>query len=145
MLVIKKFFSLEEGIEDYIKNFLIKDDLMYEHNLKPIAVEFLNIKVYWYSISIYPLDFFFLYLLFKIFNNKKLLNLKIDIIDDFITWSILAILIGGKLGYVIFYNFDFYFHNPFEIVKIWKGGMSFHDWFNWNLNSNAYLFKIKKN
>ena len=98
---------------------------MYEHNLNPIALEFMNIKVYWYSLA-YIFGFIFCIYYSKYLINKKLLNLKIDIIDDFITWSILAILIGGRLGYVIFYNFELYFHNPFEIVKIWKGGMSFH-------------------
>ena len=58
--------------------------------------------------------------------KQKLLNLELSIIDDLITWLIVAVLLGGRLGYVIFYNFDFYFSNPLEILKIWQGGMSFH-------------------
>ena len=46
--------------------------------------------------------------------------------DDFITFLILGIIIGGRLGYVIFYNFDYYINNLLEIFKIWQGGMSFH-------------------
>ena len=39
---------------------------------------------------------------------------------------IIAIIVGGRLGYIIFYNLGFYIDNPFDIIKIWKGGMSFH-------------------
>ena len=55
-----------------------------------------------------------------------MLNLNINLVDDFITWSILAVLIGGRLGYILFYNLDFYLTNPIEMIQIWKGGMSFH-------------------
>ena len=47
-------------------------------------------------------------------------------VDDYITYIILGIIIGGRLGYVFFYNFDFYSKYPIEIIKIWNGGMSFH-------------------
>ena len=46
--------------------------------------------------------------------------------DDFITYSILAIILGGRLGYVLLYNPKYYFHNFLDIFKIWEGGMSFH-------------------
>ncbi|MDH5750199.1 MAG: prolipoprotein diacylglyceryl transferase, partial [Rhodospirillales bacterium] len=47
-------------------------------------------------------------------------------VDDFIVWATLGIVIGGRLGYVLFYNFDFYLSNPGAILQVWKGGMSFH-------------------
>ncbi len=50
-------------------------------------------------------------------------------IDDFILWATLGIIIGGRLGYVLFYNLDAYLANPAEIVAIWNGGMSFHGGF----------------
>jgi phosphatidylglycerol:prolipoprotein diacylglycerol transferase len=46
--------------------------------------------------------------------------------DDYITYLIIGIIIGGRLGYVIFYNFNYYLNNFFDIFKIWQGGMSFH-------------------
>ena len=46
--------------------------------------------------------------------------------DDFITYSILAIILGGRLGYVLLYNPKYYFYNFLDIFKIWEGGMSFH-------------------
>lgn len=50
-------------------------------------------------------------------------------IDDFVLWATLGIVIGGRLGYVLFYNLDAYLANPAEIVAIWNGGMSFHGGF----------------
>ncbi|MCC2111825.1 MAG: prolipoprotein diacylglyceryl transferase [Hyphomicrobiales bacterium] len=47
-------------------------------------------------------------------------------IDDFITWIAFGLIIGGRLGYVIFYNPQFYLQNPIEIPAVWHGGMSFH-------------------
>ena len=46
--------------------------------------------------------------------------------DDYITYLILGIIIGGRLGYVLFYDFNYYIYNLGDIFKIWKGGMSFH-------------------
>ena len=46
--------------------------------------------------------------------------------DDLVFYATLGIILGGRLGYVLFYNPDFYFHNPAAIVKLWDGGMSFH-------------------
>ena len=39
---------------------------------------------------------------------------------------VIAIIVGGRLGYIIFYNFEYYPINPLDIIKIWEGGMSFH-------------------
>jgi phosphatidylglycerol:prolipoprotein diacylglycerol transferase len=47
-------------------------------------------------------------------------------LDDWIMWAVLGIIIGGRLGYVLFYNFGYYISNPYQILAIWTGGMSFH-------------------
>jgi len=49
--------------------------------------------------------------------------------DDFILWVTLGIILGGRTGYVLFYNFDFFIAHPLEILQVWKGGMSFHGGF----------------
>ena len=99
--------------------------MIYEHNLNPIAFEIFSLKIYWYSLA-YIFGFIFCYYYSKYLIKKKVLNLELSIIDDLINWLIIAVLLGGRLGYVLFYNFDFYFSNPLEILKIWQGGMSFH-------------------
>ncbi len=47
-------------------------------------------------------------------------------IDDFLVWATLGVVLGGRLGYVLFYKFGFYMDNPAAIFQVWKGGMSFH-------------------
>jgi len=47
-------------------------------------------------------------------------------IEDFLVWAGIGVILGGRLGFVLFYNSDFYFENPLEIFKVWNGGMSFH-------------------
>ncbi|WCR11847.1 prolipoprotein diacylglyceryl transferase [Paracoccus stylophorae] len=52
-----------------------------------------------------------------------------DGVDDLLTWVILGVILGGRLGFVLFYEPGFYLSNPAEIVKVWQGGMSFHGGF----------------
>jgi phosphatidylglycerol:prolipoprotein diacylglycerol transferase len=52
-----------------------------------------------------------------------------DAFDDFLLWATLGVLLGGRLGYVLFYKPDFYLAHPQEILFIWQGGMSFHGGF----------------
>jgi phosphatidylglycerol:prolipoprotein diacylglycerol transferase len=49
--------------------------------------------------------------------------------DDFVLWVTLGIILGGRIGYVLFYNFDHFITHPAEIVQVWNGGMSFHGGF----------------
>ena len=46
--------------------------------------------------------------------------------EDYISYLIIGIIIGGRIGYVIFYDFNYFIQNPIEIFMIWNGGMSFH-------------------
>ena len=52
-----------------------------------------------------------------------------DRVDDLLTWVILGVIVGGRLGFVLFYEPAYYLANPLEIAKVWKGGMSFHGGF----------------
>ena len=55
--------------------------------------------------------------------------LSVDDFDDFILWVTLGIILGGRSGYVLFYNLPYFIAHPLEIVQIWHGGMSFHGGF----------------
>src|SRR6476469_7629168 len=46
--------------------------------------------------------------------------------DDLVFYASLGVILGGRLGYVLFYRLGFYLENPLEIIKLWDGGMSFH-------------------
>ena len=73
------------------------------------------------------MDFYLLFGTQKKFNQKKkILDLNLKIAEDFITYGIIILVLGGRIGYIFFYNFEYYLINPVEIIKIWKGGMSFH-------------------
>ena len=49
--------------------------------------------------------------------------------DDFLTWAVVGVILGGRTGYVLFYQTDFYLNNPWEMFAVWHGGMSFHGGF----------------
>lgn len=52
-----------------------------------------------------------------------------EAVDDLLTWVILGVILGGRLGFVLFYEPGYYLANPAEIAKVWQGGMSFHGGF----------------
>jgi phosphatidylglycerol:prolipoprotein diacylglycerol transferase len=58
--------------------------------------------------------------------NKKHNFMSKKAEDDFLMWAVLSIILGGRLGYVLFYNFGYFLHHPLEIFAVWQGGMSFH-------------------
>ena len=58
--------------------------------------------------------------------GKSFLNIDEKISDDYIIWATLGIILGGRIGYVLFYNFEYYIVNPSQILAVWHGGMSFH-------------------
>ena len=49
--------------------------------------------------------------------------------DDFVIWITMGIILGGRIGYVLFYNFGHFAAHPLEILELWNGGMSFHGGF----------------
>jgi len=84
--------------------------------MDPILLQIGPLSIYWYS-TMYLVAFLVVFLLGKqqIQNNKfRLLNL--NQFEDLLTWCFIGVLLGGRLGYVFFYNFDYYFSNPLEIL-----------------------------
>jgi phosphatidylglycerol:prolipoprotein diacylglycerol transferase len=65
-------------------------------------------------------------------------------LDDFILWVTLGIILGGRTGYVLFYNLPFFLSNPAAILKLWEGGMSFHGGFL-GCVAAVMLFALKNN
>ena len=96
---------------------------MFINNFDPVAFQIMSFEIRWYSLA-YIFGIVIGWLLCKkIFIQKSDITEKFD---DFLTYLIIGIIIGGRLGYVIFYNFDYYITNIFDIFKVWQGGMSFH-------------------
>ena len=112
-------------------------------NINPVAIDLGIIQIRWYAIS-YIAGILFSWGL--ILNIIKFKNLKIDnkVISELISNSMIGIIIGGRLGYVIFYNPDYYLNNLLEIFKLWNGGMSFHGGFIGVVFAVIYSSKISK-
>jgi phosphatidylglycerol:prolipoprotein diacylglycerol transferase len=100
---------------------------MYTHNLDPILLDFGFLVIRWYSLA-YILGILIGWWLGKriILKKFKSFNFNLKEFDNLITYIIISMLLGGRIGYVLFYNFGYYLSNPFDILKIWEGGMSFH-------------------
>ena len=96
---------------------------MFINNFDPVAIQIFSVEIRWYSLA-YIIGILFGWFLSKrIFIKDPLLKEKFD---DYITYLIIGIIIGGRLGYVLLYNPNFYLNNLFDVFKIWQGGMSFH-------------------
>ncbi len=96
---------------------------MFINNFDPVAFEILSLEIRWYSLAyIFGIVLGWSYCKKNLIKDQQILGL----FDDFITYLILGIIAGGRLGYVLFYNLEYYIKNPFEILMVWNGGMSFH-------------------
>ena len=108
----------------------------------------LNLNVQWYGLSYIADILFAWYFMAKLVKNKDLWFGNHSIIersevDDLITYMILGIVIGGRLGYCLFYAPGYYFENPIRTIYVWEGGMSFHGGFLGVIMSGA-LFGVRK-
>ena len=120
---------------------------MYTHNLDPVLLNFGLFSIRWYSLS-YVFGILLGWWLGKkiISHILQRVSLKFDVkeFDDLITYIIISIIVGGRLGYVIFYNLNYYTSNPIDVFKVWEGGMSFHGALI-GIIIGTYFFSLKKN
>ena len=95
-------------------------------NISPVAISIFGFDLRWYALAYifgFILAFYYIkYLLRHSTNNE----LSYSELDDLFTNAILGVILGGRLGYTLFYNFSYYISHPINIIKIWEGGMSFH-------------------
>ena len=118
---------------------------MYTHNLDPVLFDFGFLVIRWYSLA-YIFGILIGWWLGKRIILKRFQNLNFNIkeFDNLITYIIISMLLGGRIGYILFYNFEYYLSNPLDILKIWEGGMSFHGALI-GIILGTYWFSIKKN
>ena len=96
---------------------------MFTNNFDPVAIQIFSLEIRWYSLAyILGIVLGWIYCKKKLIKDQHILGL----FDDFITYAVIGIILGGRLGYAIFYNLKYYLENPLEIMMIWNGGMSFH-------------------
>ena len=121
---------------------------MIVHNFDPVFIDLGLIQIRWYSLAYIIgiiLGWMYAIKIIKIMINKHKFELiKPAMFDDLIIYLILGIIFGGRLGYAIFYNFEYYSQNFYEILKIWKGGMSFHGGLIGVIIASIIFAKIKR-
>ncbi|MEE9375808.1 MAG: prolipoprotein diacylglyceryl transferase [Rhizobiaceae bacterium] len=99
--------------------------------IDPVIFSIGPLSVHWYG-AMYVLGIMLgWFFAKKVANNPKLWPatgspIRTIDLDDFLTWAVVGIIAGGRLGYVLFYNLSYYLSNPLQIPAVWDGGMSFH-------------------
>lgn len=94
-------------------------------NIDPIALKLGPLKIHWYGLM-YLLGFAAVWLLGKARADKPWSPIRPEQLEDWVTYGAMGVIAGGRLGYILFYNFGEFLHNPLVLFKIWQGGMSFH-------------------
>lgn len=93
-------------------------------NVDPVCFYCFGIPIRWYALAYIVGIFSGAYIAKSAVKSLKTFDNRY--IDNFINWAVIAIILGGRLGHVLFYDLEFFFQKPLEIFKIWNGGMSFH-------------------
>jgi len=114
---------------------------MFINNFDPVAFQIMSFEIRWYSLAYISGIVIGWILCKKIFIKNSDINEKFD---DYIAYLIIGIILGGRIGYIIFYNFSYYLDNIFDIFKIWQGGMSFHGGLL-GVIASSYIFAKKNN
>ncbi|MEX0298843.1 MAG: prolipoprotein diacylglyceryl transferase [Kordiimonas sp.] len=96
--------------------------------IDPILIEIGPLAIRWYSLA-YIGGIIFAWWYIRRLSARPGAAMSALHIDDFITWAVFGIILGGRLGYVLFYNFSAYLSDPLAILRLWDGGMSFHGGF----------------
>lgn len=108
-------------------------------DIDPVIVSFGSLAISWYSMAYVAGVLVGWYYARKIIQLNHGGGITKKHLEDFVSWSIISIVIGGRLGYVLFYEPVKYFSDPIEILKTYKGGMSFHGGFI-GLVVGSYIF-----
>ena len=118
------------------------------HNFDPVFIDLGFLQIRWYSIAyILGILLGWIYIRKLISNTKKnhdKLIIEHQIFDDFIIYLVVGIIIGGRLGYIVFYNISYFSNNLLEMFMVWKGGMSFHGGLAGVVIASLFFGKVKK-
>ncbi len=93
--------------------------------IDPIAISFGPFAIRWYALA-YIGGLLLAWRYCRWLTTRPPQKVGAEAFDDFLLWATLGIILGGRLGYVLFYKPGFYLANPQEILMVWRGGMSFH-------------------
>ncbi len=94
-------------------------------NIDPVFLRIGPLQFRWYGLM-YLISLTLAYFILRARVKAKHLPLSKDQVYDMIVYAAVGVFVGGRLGYVLFYNFAYYLENPLKILAVWEGGMSFH-------------------
>lgn len=116
--------------------------------IDPVAFEIGPLAIRWYGLM-YLLGFFAAYFLIRHLARLRQMALTSEELSDLLFYCMLGVILGGRFGYVFFYDAAHYFRHPLKILAIWQGGMSFHggflgvvlaaSWYCWRKNKPLLL------
>jgi len=109
--------------------------------IDPIALSLGPVKVHWYGLM-YLIGILGGWFLLSLRVKQKNVPIKAEALEDLIYYIALGVILGGRIGYIFFYNFSHFIDNPLILFKIWQGGMSFHGGFL-GVIAAIYLFARK--
>ncbi len=96
------------------------------HTAHPVALNLGFVQLRWYPLA-YIAGLLLSYALIKKFVQKKpQLQIRVSHLESLLTWCVIAIVVGGRLGYVFFYMPHLLIEDPLSVLKVWQGGMAFH-------------------
>ena len=98
--------------------------------INPVAFSVFGLPIRWYALA-YIGAFIIGFFMMKYLTSRKdsEITLSKKQMDDFLSYFVFGVILGGRLGYVLFYNLPFFLAHPLEIFALWHGGMSFHGGF----------------
>jgi len=94
-------------------------------NIDPVFLKIGPLSFRWYGLM-YALGFIFAMILIPIIAVRKKVKITREEISDLLFYAAFGVILGGRFGYILFYNPAFYFENPIKLFAVWEGGMSFH-------------------
>jgi phosphatidylglycerol:prolipoprotein diacylglycerol transferase len=97
-------------------------------HIDPVFLSIGPLQFRWYGLM-YVLTFVAAYFIISSEVTRKKLSLTKDDVADLVFYGAMGVVLGGRIGYIIFYNFGFYLANPLKLFAVWEGGMSFHGGF----------------
>lgn len=92
---------------------------------RAVALSIVGFDIHWYGL-LYLLGFALAAVLLPTLQKYRGLSLDRDTWMSLLSWSVIGVIVGGRLGYVLFYESAYFMSHPAEIIAVWKGGMSFH-------------------
>ena len=94
-------------------------------SIDPVALSIGPLQLHWYGLM-YVFAFLAGWLLGRWRASRSWSTWTAEMVDEFVTWAMLGVILGARLGYVLFYDLSAYVADPVEIIRVWNGGMSFH-------------------